>query len=135
MVLAQVLTTVLSSLARLAGEGGQPVLRIWSQDHDCMSRIHIDLHAAIPLRIGSEQLRQLAAVAGAEESMDGDGHVGPHDELLADITLVRRGTERMGGTIGLEPAGPPSSLGVWIELPTLGRDRAALTEQPPPAQA
>jgi signal transduction histidine kinase len=113
MVLAQAMSMLLALGRKLAEPGAQPVIRIWAENRGALSRIMID--APPPQGLTPTQRQSLTGAAGTDPS----GDVTDEPGILADVTFVRRGIQRMGGMMGVELPNSPPATRFWFELPTI----------------
>jgi PAS domain S-box-containing protein len=111
--LRQVITNLLSNALKFVAPGVTPRVRIWSESRGDMARLWVeDDGIGIDPRYHANIFRVFERLHGVE-TFPGTG---------IGLAIVRRGTERMGGRVGVESK-PGAGSRFWIELATSrGRD-------------
>jgi len=110
--LRQVVGNLISNAMKFVTPGVVPNVRIRSEVRDGRRRLWVhDNGIGIDPRYHANIFRVFERLHGIE-TYPGTG---------IGLAIVRRGTERMGGRVGLESA-PGEGTSFWIELPTAGRE-------------
>ncbi len=109
--LAQCLANLLSNSLKFIAPGVQPAIRFSAEDRGREVRLWVeDNGIGIPARFHEKVFRVFERLQGARYPGTGIG-----------LSIVRKGTERMGGRVGLESE-PGKGSRFWLELPAAGRD-------------
>jgi two-component system, sensor histidine kinase and response regulator len=106
-VLEQVLANLLSNALKFVKEGVRPSIRIWSEQKDSAVRLHIEDNGIGIDPAYAERIFRLFERLHDSREYPGTG---------IGLVIVRKGVERMGGTVGVDSALNRGSR-FWIELP------------------
>ncbi len=104
LTLQYVILNLLVNAVTHVGAGTRPSIHISTQDQRDVIRLFIEDNSTNQAASDMEQLREPASATGKST------------ESRLGLTLVRRGIERMGGTVGVEPSASGGTR-FWIELP------------------
>jgi signal transduction histidine kinase len=104
--LTQSLANLLTNALKFTQPGVRPLIRFWAEDHPNRVRLWLeDNGIGIPEPEQERVFRVFERLNGTRYPGTGIG-----------LSIVRKGTERMGGNVGLESA-PGRGSRFWIELP------------------
>jgi PAS domain S-box-containing protein len=113
--LRQIVTNLLSNAIKFAAPGVAPKVRVWSERRQRACRLWVeDNGIGIDPRYHGRIFRVFERLHGVE-TYPGTG---------IGLAIVRRGTERMGGRVGVESA-VAAGARFWVELPAVGGENGS----------